>query len=239
MVLTVFMLFGLILQIAQSEFSSLLYVIFTLFFAGLSVLFIFIFNKYKAPYLIYKLSDTNEEKIHDFYNKIINLKEVKKIWNIIGEKENVDSRHSAGAKSSFDRVIIDAYQFGEIKGLKTNIDIPSIGNILYFLPDVLLYQTEKKIHAISYKDVKLTASVSNFIEEEELPSDGERLSTTWKHVNNDGSPDKRSERTNYQIPVMKYCRINIEDNTILSMKLMTSNYQIGEVFADAFNKYKK
>ena len=124
--------------------------------------------------------------------------------------------------------------------IQTNINLPTIYtgiNQVSFFPDKIFYIHDKWLRVVSYEDLEITLSGSQFRESEYIPSDAERLGHTWKYVNNDGSPDKRFNN-NRRIPVLRYCDIKIESTSGFCLTLMTSNFEIGEAFANALHRYK-
>jgi hypothetical protein len=201
-------------------------------------LFLFLrIKKYKMAYLAYDISPEKEQFIQDFYDKLSKLEDAEKVWIVKGEERHDDGRRHAGATSGVSIESASIHQ-SIIKGLKTNAHILAIENYVHFFPDALFLYKDKKIRAISYKDIEIQLSTSNFRESGVVPSDSEKIGSTWKYVNNDGSPDRRFN-DNRKIPILKYCGIKITDNNGFSLSLLVSNYEIGKNFANAVYAYKQ
>lgn len=55
----------------------------------------------------------------------------------------------------------------------------------------------------SYEHLSATAAPARFVEEGQVPPDGQVIDTTWRYVNKSGGPDRRFNN-NAQLPVMRY-----------------------------------
>jgi len=198
------------------------------------------FHRNKMAYLLYDISPDKEQQIQAFYDDLFKLKEAEKIWIVKEEDRHGDGRRNAGATTDVSRELtgINNSIYPKIKGLKTNVSIPVIGGYVYFFPDALFVYRGKKIKAISYKDIEIQVSTSQFREDGEIPSDSEKIGSTWKYVNNDGSPDKRFNN-NRKIPILKYCGIKITAKNGFFLSLMVSNYETGKNFANTIQAYKQ
>jgi hypothetical protein len=75
-----------------------------------------------------------------------------------------------------------------------------------------------------------------FQESEEVPSDSKIIERTWAKVNKDGSPDLRYSG-NYQIPVVKYARVQFKHPEGLEEEYYISDYVGGERFSEDFKHY--
>jgi len=194
-------------------------------------------QKYKMPFLLYDITPEREKAIQGFYDEISKLEETEKIWIVKKEKRNDDTRYTAGADTSISRISAYFSHYLSINGLKTNVYTPAIGMQIYFFPDSILYHNGGEVEFISYNDIKINLTTSQFRESEGIPSDSEKTGSTWQFVNNDGSPDRRF-KDNRKILVMKYCQIKITDNNDFSVIIMVSNYEVGQTFAKVLNSYQ-
>jgi hypothetical protein len=194
-------------------------------------------QKYKMPFLLYDITPEREKTIQDFYDEISKLEESEKIWMISKRKRNDDTRYTAGADTSISRDYVYFSHIAFINGLKTNVYTPTIGRQIFFFPDSILYHNGGEVQFISFNDIKINLMTSQFRESEHIPSDSEKIGSTWQFVNNDGSPDRRF-KDNRKIPVMKYCQIKITDDNDFSVIIMTSNHEIGQTFANVLKSYK-
>jgi hypothetical protein len=202
--------------------------------------FLYLFQKRrKTAYLVYDIIPKKEQAIQKYFDACFNLNESEELWIITGREKHGDSKHHAGATSSVSREssYISAVP---VKRIDTNIFFPVIkadDQTFYFLPDCVLYNNDGELNAVSYEDLEIAVSVSDFREEKTIPSDSEQVGSTWVYVNADGSPDRRFN-DNHRIPIMKYCEITIADSGSFCLLIMTSNYEIGKTFANALNEYK-
>lgn len=80
--------------------------------------------------------------------------------------------------------------------------------------------------------------VSNFIEEEAVPSDAEQIGSSWKRANKDGSRDRRFN-DNYQIPVLRYGALYLSSPTGLAEAYQISSYEKATGFAEAIASHKR
>jgi len=87
---------------------------------------------------------------------------------------------------------------------------------------------------IDLKEVDLDYSDSNFIEEENVPNDGEIIGKTWAKANKDGTRDKRFS-TNYQIPVLRYGVLHFKTDKGLNEVYMISKADAGMELKKTFN----
>ena len=194
-------------------------------------------QKYKMPFLVYDITPERKKTIQEFYDEISKLEESEKIWMVSKRKRNDDTRYTAGADTSLSRDSAYFSHIAFVNGLKTNVYTPAIGKQIFFFPDSILYHNGGEVEFISFNDIKINLMISQFRESEDIPSDSEKTGSTWQFVNNDGGPDRRF-KDNPKIPIMKYSQIKITDNKGFSVMIMTSNYEIGQTFANVLNSYK-
>jgi hypothetical protein len=113
--------------------------------------------------------------------------------------------------------------------LITNIEVPGVvvgDHALYFLPDRLLVRQGARFAELSYATVRADWQPMRFAEEQ-APRDSERVATTWKRVNSDGSRDKRVN-PNPEWPVLRYGRLEFTSETGLQWILLSSQAQAAE-----------
>ncbi|MDR0475701.1 MAG: hypothetical protein LBH43_18780 [Treponema sp.] len=232
-------IFNLIEGLEGNEDMEMFYIMilsFVLSSFGLIFLLTY-FMKNKKAYLVYDISPDREQQTQTFYDELFKLEEAKKVWVVKDEDRHGDGRRHAGATSAVSLELTGIYH-SRIKGLETNARVPAIGNHVYFFPDALFIYSGKKIRTISYKDIEVQLSTSQFREDGEIPSDAEKIGSTWKFVNNDGNPDRRFDN-NRKIPILKYCGIKITGKNGFSLSLIVSNYEIGKNFANTIHAYKQ
>jgi hypothetical protein len=205
----------------------------------LSIPFLLLLDKKrKTAYLIYDIVSQRETVISKFYDIFFDLKKSEALWAITGVDSHEDGRRHSGATSSVKRKNIEILNT-PIKRMQTNIFIPVISiekQNYYFFPDKIYY-IHNGLRVIDYKNINITISTSQFRESGTIPSDSEKIGSTWKYVNNDGSPDKRFN-DNCKIPILKYCSIILTDKSDFNLTIMVSNFEIGKSFANALSEYK-
>lgn len=119
--------------------------------------------------------------------------------------------------------------------VKTNVPVLSIGagrQTLYFLPDRLLVYDAAGIGAISYRTLEISASPQRFVEEGGVTADATVVDHTWRHVNKNGSPDRRF-RDNPQVPICLYDELTFRTASGLNEVIQVSRAGLGEGFAAA------
>lgn len=112
------------------------------------------------------------------------------------------------------------------------------GNDLYIYPGFILVPDASGDFAlIEIRELGANFTASYFIEEEQVPPDGEVISYTWKKANKDGSRDKRFAN-NYQIPIVKYGEIAFRSPTGLNEVFQFSNHGRAAAFCVALSSYR-
>jgi len=79
--------------------------------------------------------------------------------------------------------------------------------------------------------------LTEFTEEETVPSDSQVVGRTWAKCNKDGSPDRRF-RDNYQIPVVRYGTLLFSSPDGLDVRYICSNARLAEEFFKAWVAFK-
>jgi hypothetical protein len=97
---------------------------------------------------------------------------------------------------------------------------------LYFLPDRLLVSQGACFAELSYATVRAGWQPMRFAEEQ-APRDSDRVGTSWKRVNRDGSRDRRVD-PNPEWPVLRYGRLEFTWETGLRWILLSSHAQAAE-----------
>ena len=121
--------------------------------------------------------------------------------------------------------------------LRTNIPAPAIvmgKETLYFLPDRLLVYAGSNIGAVSYRDLHISVTDSQFIESSRssVPGDAEVVGSTWRYVNKGGGPDRRF-KDNPELPVCRYEEIHLTSTSGLREILQLSKRGLGQQLANA------
>nr|DAH96250.1 MAG TPA: Protein of unknown function (DUF4236) [Caudoviricetes sp.] len=98
---------------------------------------------------------------------------------------------------------------------------------IYLLPDMMLIVSGKQVGAVDFSDFHIHFDTTQFVEENSAPSDAKIIRTTWKYVNNDGTPDRRY-KGNAQLPVCLYAVVDIKTDTGVNLQLYLSSLQKAE-----------
>ena len=101
-------------------------------------------------------------------------------------------------------------------GIDTNVEIISLKAddiMISFLPDALMLAKNKNLKAIDYKDLRVDLRAEDFKEEGKVAKDATILEKTYKHINKDGSPDKRY-KDNPEVSLVEYGILQMENSDL-------------------------
>jgi len=90
---------------------------------------------------------------------------------------------------------------------------------------------------VDLRETHIECTGQQFVEEERLPEDSERVGHTWRYVNKDGGPDRRFSN-NPRLPVMLYGRLDLTSSGGLRERFHVSDISKATHFANAFNSHK-
>jgi hypothetical protein len=158
--------------------------------------------------LFYEIDDNAKDKFASICSCCAGLGSAAKLWLIETQTENREWKRHAGASSLISRRLATITRSSPFR-IKTNIQqccLSAGDSSLLFLPDQILLWHGGRYVSIDYDQLRLTFSLTRFIEDEPVPSDAKIVGTTWRHPNINGGPDKRF-RNNHQIPVVEYGEI--------------------------------
>lgn len=213
-----------ILLIAQPVFLAV-----SLIGIGIKI-FIHIYGKIELDYNL-------DEYMLDKYTKQseawLLLNENKKMWQIIQAATVSNQKINAGASRNINRIPISILKKIPFY-LKVNIDTLQMKlrkEKLILLPDKIIIIRGVKVGAIDYKDIKIKASSTRFIESSVVPSDAQIIDYTWQYVNKNGTPDKRFNN-NRQLPICLYASIYITSTNGLNIELQCSNVEKAKIFSE-------
>jgi len=132
------------------------------------------------------------------------------------------------------------FSMGKCGVIATSQKVPQLENAnggdLFFYPGFLVYHASDSNYAlIEYHELDLTVVRTQFHEEQAVPTDAERVGTTWAKANKDGSPDRRFAN-NYEIPVMRYARLLLTTPAGLNEEYILSNVASTEQFGMAWRE---
>ena len=185
--------------------------------------------------LMDELSDVEKEKYAEFCDLFKLMRECKKAWYVTSENHVTEQK--SWANVSIKRSPCSLV-YGCFKELNTPFAIPRISlpsaSVCIFYPRFVIVTKQNDFDVLPISAIKMKHSITRFQEEETVPSDAERLGTTYQYVNKDGGPDKRYSY-NPSIPIVRYGEIEIEP---FNTKLMFSNHSVVGSFCESFEALK-
>jgi hypothetical protein len=112
------------------------------------------------------------------------------------------------------------------------------GGDIYIYPGfVMMPSTGKDFVLIDVRELQANFSEVRFIEEEDVPGDSEEIGRAWKRANKDGPPDRRFV-DNYEIPIMRYAKIEFRSSSGLYEVYQFSNFAIAFAFHQSLAEYQ-
>lgn len=193
-------------------------------------------NKRKLLELNYSLDDGADRQYKNLFGALKNVHSSNKVWRIMAQGDTNDWKRNAGAGSLVKRVPANLICMPP-KFMDINIEVFQLvcnGYSLCFLPDVVLIYEGKRVGAISYDNLIIEIGTTSFIESEVVPSDSKRISTTWKYVNKNGTPDRRFSN-NKQLPILLYGELYLKSSSGLNLLFHTSNDSVPHGFMQAIS----
>lgn len=179
-----------------------------------------------AVTLEYDFDAEKEEEHNRRVGAWIILAEGDKEWQILTETQNLNTKVTAGASRSLNRVPCSIGKTSPYY-LKTNVDLIQIKlkkETLLILPDKVFIIRGSKVGAVSYDDLQIQISSTNFVESEPVPKDAQVIGQTWQYVNKNGTPDKRY-KNNRQLPICLYGVVRLRSASGINVEMHISNIQ--------------
>ncbi len=185
-----------------------------------------------------------EECISDHYylmrDAFAALSECSAIWDVKTRQatDRFHERTIANEKISRERVRFD---LSHCDLMKWTHEVPHLkngkGGDIYLYPGFILYRAAKQAFSlIDYHDVRVSHSLMQFQEEDQIPSDSRIIGQTWAKTNKDGSRDKRFA-SNYQIPIAEYISLSLRSDSGLWEEFHLSNPEKMYLFTNAFRVF--
>lgn len=113
------------------------------------------------------------------------------------------------------------------------------GEDIYLLPGLAFLRRGDGVFALlDANEIKIDASLVNFVEADSVPSDSKVVGRTWEKTNKDGSPDRRFS-DNFEIPICEYGRLIFESRTGLCEEYQASDARATVAFGEAFEHYRQ
>lgn len=111
------------------------------------------------------------------------------------------------------------------------------GPDLWLYPDLVAIGDPSDSPAlVDLRVVRLEAVEAPFVETDDLPSDAQVISETWRYVNADGGPDRRFSY-NPRLPVVRYGEIKLSSSTGVNEAYSVSNVESVRTFESAFERH--
>lgn len=183
----------------------------------------------KSVVVFYDLDELAESVFSKFHEWFDHLARCACVWHVSASGKVRDQKYHAGAGTLVQRSRITPRK-ASLPFLRTNIDVPQIEvgkQTLAFLPDRLLVFEGKNVGAVSYSDLAVDVSQTNFVEEGGVPADSQVVGQTWKYVNKKGGPDRRF-KDNRQLPIALYEEIHFKSPTGLNELIQVSRIGVGD-----------
>lgn len=169
------------------------------------------------------------------------LSAAQKIWDITASvaTNRVVERTTAAQRVSRSQVVFD---FARSDIVESKYQALRLGNangydILIYPGFVMMRSRGADFAIVDFNEFTVGFTPSLFIEEDAVPSDAEIVGKDWKKANKDGSRDRRF-RDNYQIPVVRYGRLDFASPTGVREVYQISDYGKTQSFAEAFASYR-
>ena len=104
---------------------------------------------------------------------------------------------------------------------------PSLGSIT-------LLRRRRDVGAVSYENLSVEVTQTQFIEDGSVPGDAKIVGYTWKYVNKDGGPDRRF-KDNRKLPIALYQELEFSSATGLNEKFQFSDREVVKGFVEVLN----
>jgi hypothetical protein len=183
----------------------------------------------KTTVLMYDFDSPATARFEELLAGFSGLAAARRLWRVETTAAVFNSKYHAGAGSILGRA---AARVGTSLPpyVKCNIDVPVITlgrRRLYFFPDRVLVYDLMSVGAVSYADLRMNRTSTQFIESQGVPQDAKVIRHTWKYVNKNGGPDRRFNG-NRQIPVALYEEVQLRSGSGLGEVLHVSKLGAAE-----------
>jgi len=177
----------------------------------------------KTVVLFYEFDPAAQDNYERLHAAIGSLASSARIWHVAAQGRVRDRKYHAGASSVLSRNAI-APRIGGHPSFRCNVDIPIIPvgrQVLAFMPERLLVFESTQVGAVAYGDLRIDISETRFIEDGAIPSDSQKVGSTWRYVNKKGGPDRRF-KDNRELPILLYDEVHFTSSKGLNEILHTS-----------------
>lgn len=163
------------------------------------------------------------------------------IWDTIGQRSTNQIADRTSASRQVQRVRVH-FRAGTCDLIDSQWQVPRLDNAnggdLFLYPAfILFFASGERFSLLEYRDLTIVTSVSQFIEDEQVPSEAKRIGSTWLKTNKDGTPDRRF-KDNREVPIVEYGKMNLTTSTGMNEEYMVSNLAALAAFVAAFEAMK-
>lgn len=191
----------------------------------------------KSAVVLYDLDSSMEEALNRLYEGANVLASASAAWHVSSSARVHDSKYHAGAGHVIARSAT-RFTYSPPPFVRTNVRTVSVNvgaQTLHFFPDRVLIYDKDGVGAVSYPELRVDVSATNFVEEGGVPRDATVTGHTWRYVNKKGGPDRRF-KDNRQIPVCRYEEVALWSQTGLNELLQISRLGSANGFAHAISR---
>lgn len=180
----------------------------------------------------YSFDDYYRDKYRSRILKWIELNKSNKLWQITQERQNDNTKRTAGASKTINRIPIRINKKKPFyfNSETTIIQIKLYKEEIFILPDKILVHKKNDFWLVDYDSVKISEENIRFVESSSVPKDAQIVDYTWQYVNKNGSPDKRFA-DNRRLPVCLYGEITMISNQGLNVCIECSNSELANNLA--------
>jgi hypothetical protein len=192
----------------------------------------------KLVVINYDFDASARSRYVQFLNAVQTFASSGRIWRVGSVRSGVNRKYHAGANALLERKVTSLGLAAPF-GFQTTVAVWSmrLGNqTFYFFPDRILVFEGSDVGSTSYESVSVSVGQTQFVEEDDVPSDAQVVGSTWRYVNKNGSPDRRFNN-NRQFPVVLYSQINISTAGGLNVALESSNLTKAAAFKVGLSDY--
>jgi hypothetical protein len=170
------------------------------------------------------------------------LRTAQRFWDVTATSAINRVAERTVASTAIRRVPV-AFDFVDSEIVRSQYRAMRLGNVagrdLQIFPGfVMMRDARGDFGLIEFGQFECQLAQSNFVEEEAVPSDAERVGTTWKRANKDGSRDRRFN-DNFQIPILRYGALVLASPTGLAEAYQISSHPKALAFAQAVAAHKR
>lgn len=164
------------------------------------------------------------------------------IWDTIGQRSTNQIAERTAASRQIQRVRVH-FRTGGCDLINSQWQVPRLDNAnggdLFLYPAfILFFASAEGFSLLEYRDLTIVTGVSQFIEDEQVPSDSKCVGSAWLKTNKDGSPDRRF-KDNREVPIVEYGKMNLTTSTGMNEEYMVSNLAALQAFVAAFEAMKQ